>query len=84
MEGVHIRFKGQIDIDWADWFYGLTVINTTDGDTILSGLIPDQATLYGLLNKFSDLGLQLVSVSSWRLKKEQVKEVRYIGNRLPG
>jgi hypothetical protein len=81
MEGIHIRVRGQIDTDWADYLAGLTIIHTTDGETILSGLVPDQSTLYGLLNKLSDLGLQLISVSSWRLKKEQIKEVRYIGNR---
>jgi hypothetical protein len=59
-----IRVKGQIDQDWSDWFEGLTVTHTDQGETILVGEVVDQSALYGLLAKLRDLGLPLVSVSS--------------------
>ena len=34
-----------------------------DGTTLLSGPVPDQPALYGLLRKVRDLGLPLVSVN---------------------
>jgi hypothetical protein len=58
-----IRVKGQIDRDWSDWFEGLTITHTDQGETILVGELVDQSALYGLLAKLRDLGLPLVSVS---------------------
>ena len=62
--GLHeIRIKGHLDDSWADWFEGLTITLTEDGDTLLTGLVADQAALFGLLKKVRDLGLPLVSVN---------------------
>lgn len=57
-----IRVKGQIDSQWADWFGGLTITPTDDGQTCLTGPVIDQAALHGLLKKVRDLGLPLISV----------------------
>lgn len=57
-----IRLKGQLGSQWADWFEGLTVTLETDGNTLLSGPVADQAGLHGLLKKVRDLGMQLISV----------------------
>ena len=57
-----IRLKGHLDDRWADWFEGLTFTHESDGTTILSGPVVDQAALHGLLRKVRDLGLPLVSV----------------------
>jgi hypothetical protein len=62
---VEIHVKGQIDRDWSDWLEDLTINHTDDGNTLLSGPVRDQAALYGLLWQLSNLGLQLISVSSW-------------------
>jgi len=59
-----IRVKGHLDGTLASWFDDLTVYNLEDGDAILSGLLPDQAALQGILKQISDLGLTLVSVNS--------------------
>ena len=65
MRKVAIRVKGQIDTQWSDWFDGLTVKHIGGADeTVLTGLVPDQAALYGLLAKLRDIGLALVSVDS--------------------
>ena len=58
-----IRLKGHLDARWADRFEGLTITLEENGDTLLTGLVIDQAALHGLLKKVRDLGLPLVSVS---------------------
>ena len=63
MQQVEIRIKGHIDRDWSDWISGSSVVHTDQGETALSGLVRDQAALYGLLSRLSDLGLQLSSVT---------------------
>ena len=59
----HIKIKGHLDTRWQDWFDGLTISLTNDDDTILSGIIVDQAALHGILKKISNLGLTLISVN---------------------
>ncbi len=58
-----IRIKGHLGPQWTDWFEGLTITLEEDGDTLLTGLVVDQAALHGLLKKVRDLGMPLVSVS---------------------
>ena len=59
-----IRIKGHLGREWTDWFGGLAITLEDNGDTLLTGLIVDQAALHGLLRKVRDLGMPLVSVSS--------------------
>ena len=58
-----IRLKGTLDHSWADWFHEMTFTHESDGTTILTGEIVDQAALHGLLKKVRDLGLALISVN---------------------
>ena len=58
-----IRVRGHLDTRWAAWFDGLTLTHTTDGITVLHGLIVDQAALHGVLHRLADLGLILLSVT---------------------
>ncbi len=48
---------------WSEEFEGLTVTYTPTGKTKLSGFIPDQAALHGLLARIRDLNLTLISVN---------------------
>jgi len=57
-----IRLKGHLDARWADRFEGLSFTHESDGTTILSGPVVDQAALYGLLKKVRDVGMPLLSV----------------------
>ena len=57
-----IRVKGHLDQKRSGWFDGLAITHTTDGETILSGPIADQAALHGVLAKIRDLGLVLLEV----------------------
>ncbi len=58
-----IRVEGHLGQQWMDWFDGLTITLEEDGDTLLTGLVVDQAALHSLLKKVRDLGLPLVSVN---------------------
>ena len=62
MERFKIVIKGCIDKEWAEWF-GEMEINYHEGSTILTGELPDQSALHGLLNQIRDLNLKLVSVN---------------------
>jgi hypothetical protein len=56
------RVQGHLDQERSGWFDGLAITHTTDGETILSGPITDQAALHGVLAKIRDLGLSLLEV----------------------
>jgi hypothetical protein len=58
-----IRVKGHLSEQWADWFGGLKLENLPDGHAVLSGVLPDQSALYGVLNRIRDTGLTLVSLN---------------------
>ena len=60
---VEIRVKGRIDEHWSEWFDGLAIAHSGQDETVLTGPIPDQAALYGLIAKIRNLGLSLRSVS---------------------
>jgi hypothetical protein len=57
-----IRLRGHLGSQWTDWFGGLTISLESDGDTVLTGPVIDQAALHGLLKKVRDLGMPLVSL----------------------
>jgi hypothetical protein len=57
-----IRVAGVLTDRWSDWFEGLTIRNDPTGETILSGVFVDQASLFGTLNKIEALNLVLISV----------------------
>lgn len=58
-----IRIKGHLGPGWTDWFGGLTIILDDNDETLLTGLVADQAALHGLLKKVRDLGMPLISVN---------------------
>lgn len=62
-EWYEIRVEGHLPGGWSDWFEGLDVQCGPGGESILSGPLPDQAALHGVLAKIRDLNLKLISVS---------------------
>jgi hypothetical protein len=60
----HIRLQGHLDPGWQDQFEGLRVEQQETGTTLLSGTLPDQAALYGVLLQMVRLGLTLLSLET--------------------
>jgi hypothetical protein len=60
----HICIKGHLDPSWQLWFAQMQITNQASGTTVLSGLLPDQAALYGVLLKLDRLGLTLLALES--------------------
>ncbi|MBA8828049.1 hypothetical protein [Alpinimonas psychrophila] len=69
-----IRLRGQLDQRWSDWFEGFTLTNQSDGTTILTGPVIDQAALHGLLRRVGDLGVTLISLNVTNNSKEEPDE----------
>jgi hypothetical protein len=58
-----IRVGGHLDQTWADWFDGLTISNQDNGEAVLAGHLPDQATLHGVLARLRDLNVPLIAAT---------------------
>jgi hypothetical protein len=56
-----VRVDGVLDGRWSDWFQGLRIQNQ-GGETLLSGTLPDQPALHGILDKVCDLGISVITV----------------------
>jgi hypothetical protein len=64
MQEIEIKVRGQMDRGWSDWFGGLSITHTPQGETVLAGPVRDQAELRGILFRLADLGLDLISVGT--------------------
>ncbi len=62
-EHCEIKIKGHLDSRWSDWFAGMKLTHLQGNETLLSGPLPDQAALHGLLERVRDLNLTLISVT---------------------
>jgi hypothetical protein len=59
---VKIKLKGHLGKEWESWFNNLEIEHEGE-NTTLSGEIPDEAALHGILNQIRDLNLKLISVN---------------------
>ena len=64
-EGINykIKIKGYLEGHWADWLGGLQITHDPQGISLLTGIVPDQAALHGILAQIRDLGLTLISIT---------------------
>jgi hypothetical protein len=58
-----IKIKSHLDPGWSDWFATLRVTHLEGDETLLFGILPDQAALHGLLERIRDLNLVLISLT---------------------
>lgn len=63
-EYYEIKVKGHLDERWAEWFAELKLTHLEGDVTLISGQLPDQAALHGLLERIRDLNLTLLSLNS--------------------
>ena len=62
MPKVEIHLEGHLDPAWTEWFQGFQLTHLEPNQTLLSGKVPDQSALYGLVAKLRDLGARLISI----------------------
>jgi len=74
-----IKVQGHLDGHWSEWLGGLEIIQTSDANSILTGVIPDQAALHGVLVQIRDLGLTLISITPQPAKIEAKDEIEDSG-----
>jgi len=61
-QNYRIRIRSHMDDSWQTWFDGLTIQRQPNGETVLTGVVQDQAALFGALMKIRDLGLTLLAL----------------------
>jgi len=84
-EPYEIRIEGQLrSASWAYWFDGLIAREDASGETVLSGLIVDQAALYGILDKLRDLNMKLISVKMLGKRAATTTDGSSSAERIPG
>ena len=49
---------------------GLSITHDLQGNSLLTGFIPDQAALHGILAQIRDLGLTLISITPQGIEDE--------------
>jgi hypothetical protein len=57
-----IKLRGHLAQRWSDWLGGLEISHDAQGCSLLTGVVPDQAALHGILAQIRDLGLPLISI----------------------
>lgn len=69
-----LRIKGHLPAIWAEEFGDMALQCEPDGSTALTGELPDQAALHGLLLRIRDLGLTLISINPVFVKESEDHE----------
>lgn len=58
-----IRVRAYLDSSIADWLGDFTIHHPMDAETVLTGFLPDQSALFGILLRLHNLGIPLISVN---------------------
>ena len=70
MLAVEIIVIGTIDKEWYEWLGGLAVTHAEPDQTVLTGVLTDQAAVYGVISRLRDLGIPLSCVGVDEIEKE--------------
>ena len=69
-EVYEIKVKGHLVQEWSEWLGDSRIKYDDEGNTLLSGRIPDQAALHGILGQIRDLGITLISLSAQKAEQD--------------
>jgi hypothetical protein len=58
-----IVIRGHVDASWSSWFGDVRIDYDAQDNTVLTGPLPDQPALFGILDRIRDLNLTLISVN---------------------
>ena len=58
---MEIHVRGQVPLDVLEELEHLTVVDEP-AVTVLTGVLPDQSALFGVLARLQDLGLELIEL----------------------
>ncbi len=73
MPGVYrVQVKGHLSPAWTAEFADMELRCEPEGCTTLTGVLQDQAQLFGLLIRIRDLGLTLISVTTLSADKGEL------------
>jgi hypothetical protein len=62
-----IVVQGRLASDWSDWLGQMRITYDEPDCTVLTGPVPDQAALHGILLRIRDLNLILIAVNRIQL-----------------
>jgi hypothetical protein len=68
-----IRVEEHLSGHWSEWLEGMHMSYGDQDETVLTGVLPDQAALYGVLIKIRNLGLILISVR--RIEQKEYENI---------
>lgn len=57
-----ILIEGLLDQNWCDWFEGLALEQTQDGNTRITGTLPDQPALRAVIERIFDLNFPVIFI----------------------
>jgi len=57
-----ILVEGILGEQWSDWLGGMAIAPGEEGQTCISGAVPDQSALFGILAQLHALNVTLVAV----------------------
>ncbi len=75
MLAVEIIVIGRIDKEWYAWLGELAITHAEPNRTVLTGVLTDQAAVYGVISRLRDLGTSLSTV-----RVEAIELDGYISN----
>ncbi len=70
MLAVEIITAVRIDQEWCEWLGGLVMTYPEPEQTLLTGVLIDQAAVYGVIARLRDLGVPLSSIRIMSTEKE--------------
>ena len=62
---VRVRVQDELPASWSAVLADLDVVPEPDGTSLVTGELPDQAAVHGLLASIRDLGLSLISAETF-------------------